>query len=1188
VNIPPVSSRSAEPEEARDAFKSRRTWSDYGRRGQWSVFYAPAGGRLRSVDPLSLEPALSYRRAASQAAFFLANTNSREHSDSPLIASLRRIMTRGDRPPVDPLVEDWTLEAAGLANYVIQSRDPGDLAVGLSSGFSVPDREEVRALVTWRESFEFDRSSRAPEGQPIVDSPAERDFLAALLGDHGGAIGHWVVPQASMGSLIGDRHDQRRVDFLISHPGSAPTVVELDGSQHGVQIEVDRDRDAALAGEGFTVERIGSREASTRPALKPENLPAPATAERPSDSHLALLWAPIIANRVARAMIEGLACGALNGPTWQIEIDEPTGVGPIAARSTLDVIAALADVWNEGIAPDNVLVTAKDAGKAYRFRRASVATYVATAAKRVSSQPDLRVIVDPFHGPWHRLPDAESTPTIVVRSASLPIDLREGRLEGGRRQVVADAARIDRESLERILRGVFGKREFYPSGADHPRGQEVAIRRLLSGRDAVALLPTGAGKSMIYQFVGLLLPGRTVVIDPIVALIDDQVDGLARQGIDQAIGITRDDTAARRTEAKLEAIQAGDAMFCFVAPERLQQRRFRDALRSMSVATPVNVCVVDEAHCVSEWGHDFRTSYLDIGRVLREVASDTRGSPPPLLALTGTASRSVLRDLMIELDIDRSDPETIVAPKDFDRPELQFDIVRGSDDETVRRMLGALRSLPARFGLPESVFFAANGPDSFCGIVFSQTVNPSKSMPDGGLLKLQSLVADLIGAPVGIYSGSRPRDWQGEGWEAAKRRYASDFKSNRLTVLVSTKAYGMGIDKPNIRYIVHVGLPGSIEAYYQEAGRAGRDRQIAHCILVHDRGARGFHDYVQGKNYRGPDADIADVRRLLTAIGKVGSRRNTSVPKSANDEGADNEERAIHRLKVLGVIDDYLVDWGGRKFDLRLGDVDVAGVDARLLGFVRRTLAPRVPQFEAAMTRLPSTDLHARIEADASLLINFVYETVVSARERALEEMVRLADEAQEDSEIRIRILRYLELGKVAGELESLVYVPTFCFEDWQPLYQQLDTVDDGREWRGATARFLVDAPDHPGLLVGRALAEAIVPDGDVLAYLSNLQRALGAAPSKYLVTAEALADFCEWLVGWVHDRRRAWSALTMIVVERAIGEPHLEFLRPVEDRIIREGRSIDSDELAVVLARRLDRAQGLLTSLAEDVRELG
>lgn len=1120
----------------------------------------------------------------SHAAFYLSGMPATQPQEHVVVDVLRRLLTRGDRPPVDPSIESWVLQVSGLAGQYVPSRDPGDLSVRPGPDVRPPSRDSVARALRWRLPFEMDPVARAVNGDPLIDSDIEQAFLQRVIGGAAASVGQWMVPQAGLGPLIGLQQDQRRVDFLMSHPTIPLHVFELDGAQHRAAEAVDRDRDASLASVQIGVTRLTRQAVGESAGERLAPWAAVAVDEAPSDEILRLVWAPAVAHRVSRAIVEGLATGALDSPAWRIRVEEPTGVAAIAVQATLEVLAAVADVWGSEIAPHHVTLEA--AGQALGFRRTATASYVDDAA--VMDVPvSLSVIVEPFLGPWHRLPVSDGIPTIVVRSACLPIDLREGRLEGGRRRVVSDPVRIDRASLERLLRSIFAKREFYPSEGVHPRGQEVAIRRLLGGRDSVVLLPTGAGKSLIYQFAGLMLPGRTLVIDPLVALIDDQLDGLARQGIDRGVGITSADTAAGRTEAKLAAIQAGDAYFCYVAPERLQQRAFRDAVRALSVASPINICVVDEAHCVSEWGHDFRTSYLDLGRVLRGVASDVRGVAPPLLALTGTASRSVLRDLMIELDLDRSDPETIIAPKDFDRPELQFDIVRGREDETTTRLIGTLRSLPSLFGVPESNFFSPDGPDSYCGVVFTQTVNPSKAIPDGGVMKLQHLIERETGAPVGIYSGGKPKAWTGGSWDEAKRRFAASFKDNNLTVLVSTKAYGMGIDKPNIRYIVHVGVPGSIEAYYQEAGRAGRDRQRAHCVIVHDRGGRGFHDFIQEKSYRGPEADVEDVQWLVSTIGEIGLGRQVSVPQPYGDDAAENVERAIHRLKLLGVIEDYLVDFGGRRFDLLLAYATVQSVDDRLLDFVRRTLPGRVPQFEAILSANNEPDLALRVRSNASLLISFVYETVVNARKRALEEMVRLAEEAQEDDEIRSRILRYLELGRVAGELEALVDLSPFTFTDWQAVYQQLDTVDDAREWRGATARFLESAPDHPGLLAGRALAEAVVPGGDLRTFVASVKEAMQNASEKYLLDDDGLASFAEWLVLWVHQRHRSWAAITIIAVERALGDTHLARLEQVERQILQDRRSTDPDELGVVLARRLDRDRDLIHLLADQARTL-
>jgi ATP-dependent DNA helicase RecQ len=501
--------------------------------------------------------------------------------------------------------------------------------------------------------------------------------------------------------------------------------------------------------------------------------------------------------------------------------------------------------------------------------------------------------------------------------------------------------------------------------------------------------------------------------------------------------------------------------------------------------------------------------------------------------------------------------------------------------------VGALRSLPPRFGTTERHFFQPNGPESYCGIVFSQTVNASRAMPGAGLLNLAATIEQEIGAPVGMYSGSKPKLWNRGSWDEHKRADARAFKENRKTVLIATKAYGMGIDKPNIRYTVHLGVPGSIEAYYQEAGRAGRDRSDAHCAIVHTPADRGFYDFTHAKSYRGIDADVAMVGQLLALLGDLQQRGFASVPMSSDDDAADDEERAIHRLKLLGVISDYLVDWGGKKFDLRLAPVTIASVDERLLTYVRRTQPGRVPAFERELAHAPADSVPSRVMENARRLIEFIYETVVQSRQRALDEMIALAQTATDDRSIRDRILRYLELGRIAGELEVLVDTEPFQFQDWQDLYMQLDTLDDAREWRGATARYLESSPDHPGLLAGRALAEASVPGGDPGIFASNLALAASTAVERYAVAVPAIGSFLEWLLEWLHERRPQWSAIGYLVAERALGEASRKMFNSLERRTIADLDSSIADELGVILARRLDRTATRLDDLVAAVQEL-
>ena len=241
--------------------------------------------------------------------------------------------------------------------------------------------------------------------------------------------------------------------------------------------------------------------------------------------------------------------------------------------------------------------------------------------------------------------------------------------------------RPSREVTEWFLAYVFRKDGFW-------KGQWETVERTLNGKDSVVLLPTGGGKSIAFQLAALLLPGRCIVVDPILSLIDDQIDNLHRVGVDRCVAITSQITSQEERELQLQAFSSGHYMFCYVAPERFQISRFRDYLMTLTVSTPVSLIAVDEAHCVSEWGHDFRTAYLNLGRTAREYCA-SGGQAPPLVALTGTASKIVLKDVQRELGI--TDIDAIITPKSFDRPELQFSVLTCKSSE--KRFFGFVKYL---------------------------------------------------------------------------------------------------------------------------------------------------------------------------------------------------------------------------------------------------------------------------------------------------------------------------------------------------------------------------------------------------------------------------------------------------------------------------------------------------------------
>jgi ATP-dependent DNA helicase RecQ len=328
-----------------------------------------------------------------------------------------------------------------------------------------------------------------------------------------------------------------------------------------------------------------------------------------------------------------------------------------------------------------------------------------------------------------------------------------------------------------LLRREFGLRHFLP-------GQEQAIRAVLDGRDTLTVLPTGGGKSLTYQLPSLILPGLTVVVSPLIALIRDQFEKLRARGI-ETLRLDSSLTATEREEA-LGLLEDGAHKIVLITPEGATGPGFKKRLGDR----PVSLFVVDEAHCVSEWGHDFRPSYLALGALAADIGR------PPVLALTATAPPLVREEIVRRLDL--REPAVVVRP--VARPNLRFEVVGCESEDTKRRHLVQLLR---RLRRP--------------GIVYCSTVKDVEEL--GALCKLARI-------PAEIYHGRLTKAER----DHAHQRFMS---SGKRIVMIATSAFGLGVDKPDIRYVVHYQVPGSLEAYVQEAGRAGRDGLPARCILLY-------------------------------------------------------------------------------------------------------------------------------------------------------------------------------------------------------------------------------------------------------------------------------------------------------------------------------------------------------------------
>ena len=727
--------------------------------------------------------------------------------------------------------------------------------------------------------------------QQLIES--ERELQSILdLNNQNGANEHFVHTKDFI---------NQRVDFSIEFPyaknGIRGIAFEIDGGQHHEKRESRHDakRDASLKEMGFRTIRVPSNMAddpseylqeavdlanggSDYLRIVAENCAASVLEDSLGKIAQEVALIPFACSRIERVVLHLINTGQieLHADSWKVLcIEHDITCAELALKDLQDTMNALAALAGVADMPHIDLITTtpgklKEEGVPNTDEHFDLLIDHSVLGRSfeniVGDSIDARIRC--------AIRSAKSiSSTRVFHSNANITYLPLGALseQDGEELFVEDEGQV--RHLEKMLQDIFRKSAFRP-------GQVQILDYTLGNRNVVGLLPTGSGKSLVYQLSALFQPGVCIVVDPLKSLMRDQHRGLLSNGIDGTVYINSSLSTLQRERA-VKTIASGRTMFAFISPERFQIASFRQEMLEASHRDHVSFsyCVIDEAHCVSEWGHEFRTPYLCVGVNARRFCKSWGRDEIPLIALTATASYDVLADIQRELGIDGGDSVVTLSSEQMRRSELSYhviDIDPGLDTRNkdigmwdIRRAIGDQK---AGMLIRE---LEGKDPAEFPTLVFCPHRNGSLGVRYAETYFSDSHVEDDWDADIYMGNDGETQQEQKER-EQANQNAQDNFISGNVNLLFATKAFGMGIDKPDIRNVYHINMPSSIEGYYQEAGRAGRDGKDSDCTIIYcsqkfpalDDSTldsdilRSFHN----NNFRGQDFEKAQLYELLTQI----------------------------------------------------------------------------------------------------------------------------------------------------------------------------------------------------------------------------------------------------------------------------------------------------------------------------------
>lgn len=624
-------------------------------------------------------------------------------------------------------------------------------------------------------------------------------------------------------------------------------------------------------------------------------------------------------------------------------------------------------------------------------------------------------------------------------------------------------------TLRFFIENIFDKKDFFS-------GQLSIIVSALKGENTIGILPTGGGKSLCYQFASLLQPGISFIISPLKSLMVDQKENLDKIFFSNTAYIISGEKTREERERVQYNFSKGKYLFIWISPERLQIKSFREYLISVNANYNINYAVIDEIHCLSEWGHDFRTSYLNLSKTVRDYCPTAK-----CIGLTATASSRVHKDIIAEFNIKDENIKTLI---NFDRPELTFKVIKCASREKKENVFGLIKQFQSKYK-----FLDETGDDSRAALIFTANVDGKY-----GCYFLSNEINLKYKDKANYFSGRCPtikkKDknenkikvpiMENGEWDKHKLEIQNEFKNNYLPILVATKSFGMGIDKPNINLTIHYGLSASIESTYQEAGRAGRhpdknNKAKSGCFILFSDEDDNFPFYVldnkdttveeiqtamnviEGYNkndiarqlyfflnsFKGTTEEYENIKNVWQCNS---GNQNTTLKiyyEKNSDTDFSKKEKAIYRLSLLDLVGDYTIEFNQHYFEVEFKN----GNDKTIKSAIKKYIGKYDKELNVE-EEIQKLIYERYSEKCIRFLLKWIYDNVAYERRQSLKGLRELCvnyDEENSNSPeiFKKKLIAYFEINEVTIILQHIADNPTEYLKWFEVFHRRMRKADN-------------------------------------------------------------------------------------------------------------------------------------------------